>query len=261
MKNNSVTIVTDEGTVNWLYKAYSKEFVDSKIDNIKVERRRNTPNKKRYHDTRYSKQVETFYNIDRHNSYHYSPYDETLLLDVDYMICNNQFDMCWDVNQDVQINKHSRDILSTRQYDEFTRLGEQSIDFYWATAVFFRKTEETEILFNLVNHVQQNYEYYKLLYHFNAPSFRNDFAFSIAIHLLNGMANNNFVSSLPVPFLQHSHGFDDCIDVEGTKFKFLLEKPNNPGDYLLCQTQDTNIHVMNKFALNRLSDKIIKENS
>ena len=43
MKNNSVTMVTDEGTVNWLYKAYSKEFVDSKIDNIKVERRRNTP--------------------------------------------------------------------------------------------------------------------------------------------------------------------------------------------------------------------------
>ena len=47
---------------------------------------------------------------------------------VDYMICNNQFDMCWDVNQDIQINKHSKDILSTRQYDEFTRLGEQSID-------------------------------------------------------------------------------------------------------------------------------------
>ena len=117
------------------------------------------------------------------------------------------------------------------------------------------------MLFDTVNHVQQNYEYYKLLYNFDAPTFRNDFAFSIAIHLLNGMANNNFVKPLPVPFLQHSHGFDDFIDVEGTKFKFLLEKPNNPGDYLVCQTQDTNIHVMNKFALNRLSDKIIKENS
>ena len=26
MKNNSVTIVTDEGTVNWVYKAYDKDF-------------------------------------------------------------------------------------------------------------------------------------------------------------------------------------------------------------------------------------------
>ncbi len=261
MKNNSVTIVTDEGTANWLYKAYDKDFVDSKIDNIMVERRRNTPNKKRYYDTRYSKQVETFYNINRHNSFNYSPYDETLILDVDYMICNNQFDMCWDLDYDIQINRHSKDIFSTRKFEEFSRIGEQSINFYWATAVFFRRTKEAEMLFDTVNHVQQNYQYYKLLYHFDAPTFRNDFAFSIAIHLLNGMANNNFVKPLPVPFLQHSHGFDDFIDVEGTKFKFLLEKPNNPGDYLVCQTQDTNIHVMNKFALNRLSDKIIKENS
>ena len=32
MKNNSVTIVTDTGTINWLYKAFDKDFVDSKID-------------------------------------------------------------------------------------------------------------------------------------------------------------------------------------------------------------------------------------
>ena len=260
MKNNSVTMVTDTGTINWLYKAFDKDFVNSKIDNIIVAKRNNTRNIKRFYDTRYSKQVETFYNIDRFNSFNYSPYDETLILDVDYMICNNQFDMCWDLDYDIQINKDSKDILSTRHYDEFKRIGEQSIDFYWATAVFFRKTKEAEILFNLVNHVQQNYQYYKLLYGFEAPTFRNDFAFSIAVHLLNGMANNNFVKPLPIPFLQHSHGFDDFVDVVGTKFKFLLEKPNRPSDYLLCQVEDTNVHVMNKFALNRLSNKIIEEN-
>ena len=50
----------------------------------------------------------------------------------------------------------------------------------------------------------------------------------------------------------------DCTN--GNHFKFLLEKPGRKGDYLLCKTENTNVHVMNKFALNRLSDKIIEQN-
>ena len=39
MKNNHVTLVTDVGTVEWLYKKHSEEFVKSKIDNIIVTKR------------------------------------------------------------------------------------------------------------------------------------------------------------------------------------------------------------------------------
>ena len=58
MKNNHVTLITDTGTVDWLYKTFDKDFVDSKIENIKVIKRRNTSNTKRYYDTSYSKTLE-----------------------------------------------------------------------------------------------------------------------------------------------------------------------------------------------------------
>ena len=101
--------------------------------------------------------------------------------------------------------------------------------------------------------------YYKLLYSINSQTYRNDFAFSIAVHMFNGMTSNKFIPNLPLPFLQHIHGIDDLIDVpDKNSFLFLLDKPNEPGKYLACKTKNTNVHVMNKFALNRLADKIIE---
>ena len=261
MKNNHVTLITDTGTVDWLYKAFDKDFVNSKIENIEVIKRRNTNNTKRYYDTSYSKTLEQFYNINRHEAYNLSPYDETLLIDADYLIGNNNLDQCWELNYDLQINNESRDIMPGRIDKQFLRLDDRSIDFYWATAVFFRKTEENQLFFDTIKHVYRNWNYYSMLYDFVVPNFRNDHAFSIAVHIMNGMKNENFVKPLPVPFLQHSIGADDLIEcTNGNHYKFLIEKPTQRGNYVACKIKDTNIHVLNKFALNRVAEGIIEQN-
>ena len=55
---------------------------------------------------------------------------------------------------------------------------------------------------------------------------------------------------------------DDLIDIpEKNSFKLLLDKPDQPGTYLACKMKNTNVHIMNKFALNRLADKIIEVNN
>ncbi len=259
MSNNNITLITDDGTANWLYKEYNKEFVDSKFDQIKLIKRRRVLNQKRFYDTRYTKVIETFYNINRNEIYDLSPYDETLVIDADYFICNNVLDQCWKLKYDLQINSQSKDIFSGRKYDEFKRTSEDGIDFYWATVFFFRKTPETRLFFDIVRDVKINWDYYKLIYNIKSPVFRNDHAFSIAIHLFNGMGKNHMISRLPLPYLQHIHGIDELIDVpEKYKFKFLLDKPNEPGKYLACMTEKDNVHIMNKFSLNRLSGKIIE---
>jgi hypothetical protein len=261
MANNHVTLITDKGTVEWLYKTFDEKFVKSKIENIKVIKRRNTNNAKRYYDTSYSKKLEQFYNINRHEAYNLSPYDETLLIDADYLIGNNLLDQCWELDYDLQINNESRDILPGRVDKQFKRLDDRSIDFYWATAVFFRKTTENEIFFDVIKHVYRNWNYYSMLYDFNTPNFRNDHAFSIAVHIMNGMKNEKFVKPLAVPFLQHSIGADDLIEcTNGNQFKILIEKTSQRGNYIACKIKDTNIHVMNKFALNRVAESIIEQN-
>jgi len=262
MKNNHITLITDTGTKEWLYKSYPEETVSKIIDNILVVKRRLVKNNKRYSDTRYSNVIETFYNINRNECYHLTPYDETLVIDVDYLICNNLLDQCWDLNYDLQINSTSKDILSTRSYDEFKYISDQGPIFHWATAFFFRKSKETELFFDIVTDVKLNWDYYRLVYNIEYPTFRNDFAFSIAVHLFNGKTSNKFISKLPIPFLQHSHSIDDLIDIpEKNSFKLLLDKPDQPGTYLACKMKNTNVHIMNKFALNRLADKIIEVNS
>ena len=260
MENNHVTLVTDTGTVDWLYKKHSEEFVKSKIDNIIVTKRRNTNNVKRYYDTSYSKKIEQFYNINRHEAYNLSPYKETLLIDVDYLIGNNLLDQCFELNYDLQINDRSKDLLNTRGASEFKRLDDRSINFYWATVVFFRKNDFTQLFFETIKHIYLNWPYYSMLYDFLSPNYRNDHAFSIAVHMLNGMQENNLISRLPLPNLQHCTGQDDFIDCNGNKFKFLIEKPSQKGNYLMCKTENTNVHVMNKFALNRMAETIIEQN-
>ena len=39
------------------------------------------------------------------------------------------------------------------------------------------------------------------------------------------------------------------------KFTFLLDKKDWPGHYTVGSIKDANIHIMNKFSLNRLVDK------
>jgi|TARA_X000000950_G_scaffold242306_1_gene296546 hypothetical protein len=259
MKNNHITLITDTGTKEWLDKSYSNDMLSKYIDNIVVTKRRQLNNPKRFYDTRYTKVNETFYNINRDECYQLTPYDETLVIDVDYLICNNLLDQCWSLDYDLQINSESRDLFSERSFDEFNYISDQGPKFYWATAFFFRKNKETELFFNLIKDIKINWNYYKLLYSINSQTYRNDFAFSIAVHMFNGMTNSKFVPNLPLPFLQHIHGIDDLIDVpDKNSLLFLLDKPNEPGKYLACKTKNTNVHVMNKFALNRLADKIIE---
>ena len=83
-----------------------------------------------------------------------NPYDETLVIDVDYLICNDSLNAVWNHKEDLLINKKSFDLLSGRYDYDFNRVDDFGIDFYWATAFYFRKSFETEIFFNLLEAIK-----------------------------------------------------------------------------------------------------------
>ena len=80
-------------------------------------------------------------NRGRHAAYKLSPYDETILLDTDYLVLNDSllkyFDTDWDYlipdRNDNAGRAHVRPYVSDR-------MGTYSIPFVWATVVLFRKT-------------------------------------------------------------------------------------------------------------------------
>ena len=144
----------------------------------------------------------SFKNMGRSEVYDLSPYDETLVIDADYFIMNDILDQVWDSENDVMINCKYRDV-SGRHKENIEYLDNFSIPMYWATVFYFKKSDFAENLFTLISHIKYNYKYYYYLYNCSGNLYRNDFAFSMALHILNGSVAFD-VPSLPFNYLNNS---------------------------------------------------------
>jgi hypothetical protein len=86
---------------------------------------------------------------------------------------------------------------------------------------------------------------------------RNDFVFSIAGHILSGL-RDRAIDQLPFT-LYKSFDFDDIDSVLGkNSVRMLLEKHDCHGEYLLAEWRDLDLHIMNKWALNRVSNDMLE---
>lgn len=238
------TLVTDD--VNRVVKFYNGEEIFDNIIQVGLPGK----NKKRYHDGSLSHKLLDFKNLTRDNAYDASPYDNTLVLDTDYIISNDLLLNCFDSNQDLMMYSNSLDVSGWRDTEEFHLISETSIKFYWATCVFFRKTPANKIFFNLINHIKEYFPHYKNLYQITFDTFRNDFAFSIAAHIMSGYTDQTFVGELPGNMI-YSTSKDILHKIDNDNITLLVEKEDRLGEYTLLKTSGLNVHVMNKFSLGR----------
>ena len=207
------------------------------------------PNNKRYYDTIDFKTL-NFKNYSRCKSYDLSPYDKTLVLDVDYIITNNKLSDAF-INGDFKIYRHGVDLCPWRKYKEFDFINDKGVPFYWATCFYFVKNQEHKIFFDLLKHISENWNHYKMVYDIDARNFRNDHLFSIGIHMMNGFEDNDWAKPMPGK-MYYTLDRDELIEIDKEKLKFLLEKEHTRNEYILGSIRDANVHVMNKFSLERL---------
>ena len=128
-------------------------------------------------------------NGNRYQAYELSPYDETLLIDSDYLMLDQSLLKLVNVTTDYQIIGSNRFLKAITP----VLMSATSIPQIWATAVVFKKTLKAQLLFSLVGRIQRNYEYYRLLYNITATNFRNDYAFAIANNIVNGYTQDNII--------------------------------------------------------------------
>jgi hypothetical protein len=201
-----------------------------------------------YRNGSYSTTELNFKNYFRSKIYDLSPFDETIVIDSDFIIFNDDFSHCWDHEENFLIYKTATDISPRRITKEFKRINDYSVEFYWATVFFFRKCDEAKVFFDLINHIQENWNFYRLTYNIKNKTFRNDFAFSIAIHIINGFSNNNWPKSMPGKMF-YSLDVDVPIKIDDDSLTSLIEDSENQGDYFLTKIKNLNVHIMNKFKL------------
>lgn len=203
---------------------------------------------KKYNNGSVNSQSLSFKNDTRVRAYDLSPYNETLLLDTDYIISDTVLKNCFGSTYEFMIYKDAFDLAGHRNYTEFDFISETGIKFYWATCVYFKKTEKNKIFFNLLQHIQVNWQHYRQVYQIVTPVYRNDHAFSIAIHIMNGFESDNFAKKMPGTMF-YTTDKDIVCSINDATFTFLLEKENRLNEYVPATISNSSVHVMNKFSL------------
>ena len=172
-------------------------------------------------------------NFDRYRAYDLSPYDETILMDTDYLVLDDSllklflqpFDyrLMYQMQTPKELNK-----------DE---MGPHSLPMVWATVALFRKSSVSKMFFDMVGKIQRNYGYYRNLFGIREGNYRNDFAFSMANIILNGYTLTP-EQSIPWPMTT----IEDTIHSLTVTNKFITAKYQNNADVISRQ----NLHIMDK---------------
>jgi len=260
LDRTQITVVTDPHSLEHGKKTIGIRKMQQAFKNtVVVEKdiKFKQSNVRTYKDTSHTAKQLQFYNVNRCDAYDISPYDETLLIDVDYLIQSDSLNQVWGHNNELMMNWEFQDILNERKFPNLDRLGPTGITMYWATVVYFKKSTYSETFFNFVKHVKNNKEYYADLYKWYGTLYRNDYSFSIAAHMISGYQDKG-VPQLPHK-LYKTFDTDDVEDaLDSDDLLLYLEKTRSPGDFILARWKGVDLHVMNKWAINRISEKMIK---
>lgn len=122
-------------------------------------------------------------NSGRYQAYDLSPYDETIVMDVDLLLFDQNVLNIFQVpDWDVCVTRHSQSLTAPIDL----RMGPHGVPFVWATLFAFRKSDRSRLFFDLVRRIQDNYGYYRALFNTQARNYRNDFAFAMAEIIMSG---------------------------------------------------------------------------
>lgn len=128
----------------------------------------------------------TWFNGNRMDVSNLSPYDETLVLDADYVVCSNQLNLLFDLPQAFLAPITAYDITNTRTFNDLNWFGAHRMPMAWATVMRFNRSLLSKSVFDMMLMVRDNWQHYRNLYGIAKSTYRNDHALSIALNTLHG---------------------------------------------------------------------------
>lgn len=163
--NLPVTVVTDENSIRQSDYMFDKTIIV-------------TPDKSNTRDWG------QWINKGRYQAYELTPYDETLLLDTDYVVNSDKLLSTFELSDDYCFHNHAEYFMQPGLPQE--TLSSHSFDTCWATVVMFKKTRKAKHLFECIKMIQDNFEHYANIHGFIHTTFRNDYALTIAARIVDG---------------------------------------------------------------------------
>lgn len=225
-----VTLVTDQDSI-------PVDYEDHDWDQITF----TTPDKNNFRDWG------QWINKGRYMAYELSPYDETLLLDVDYVVNSNKLLTLFDIDTDFCCHNKTSYLMQPNLPQEL--LSAYSYETLWATVVMFKKTKRVEQIFNSLEMVQKNYEHYANIHNFIAPVYRNDYALTLALRIADGHYSDsiNFIPWNLLHIGKNTQVYKNNSDELDTEFTVMFDnwqRGKIRKEYNIVK--DLDFHIMNK---------------
>ena len=187
-------------------------------------------------------------NRGRCNALDDSPYDKTLLIDADYLVSSDCLKHIINLNGHFYAHNTRMYVNETRPKQE--KFGNLHTPMWWATVCVFDRSEYTNDVFLAWKMIEENYEHYARLFHFKQQPFRNDYALSLALLLVNGGEYPKSAIPWPLINVPDSCGinFDNKWEVRYTAYENKQQKSKR----ITMHNQD--LHVMGKRNLEKIID-------
>ena len=252
--NVPVSLVTDKSTIKWAKASKIYSRVRKIFDKIILVEKPANNNYRNLRDGNESKKV-PFVNSNRSTAYDLTPYENTLLIDSDFLIFSDHLNNYWNLDYNLMIGKSMNDVIGNRAGILDKHVSEIGPHMYWATTVMFKKNNYTKLFFDLVSYIKEHYKHYADLYRFDNRQYRNDIAFSIAKHILDGFEENTHGALPDITTILDS---DILYDVKKDgNLVFLVSDKSNPYDYFLSSIKNKDVHILNKQSIVRNKGKLL----
>ena len=104
-----------------------------------------------------TKQKAFWNNKSRTSAYDLSPYDETIVMDTDFIVQNDLLLKVFGKGHDFLINQEAQHLdFESNMTDEMKYISDSGIKMCWATVFYFQKCDRVRRLFTLINHIKDH---------------------------------------------------------------------------------------------------------
>jgi hypothetical protein len=128
----------------------------------------------------------TWHNTNRMDAFRLTPWDRTLVLDADYIVASDQLKGALDCDQDFLAHRWAYDITGCNNFEGLNYFGDVHMPMWWATVMIFNKSQTAELIFDTMAMIRDNWNHYRNIYKISKSTYRNDYALSIALLVVNG---------------------------------------------------------------------------
>jgi hypothetical protein len=255
-----VCLITDEGSESWLEESHSKAIIKEVFDYIVITNDVMKKNRRRHFDSPWTEFAAQFNNSNKHKIYEYSPFEQTLLLDIDYIVKTDTLLKYFDNERPVCMFDNATTVRNETPALEERFLYDAGIKMWWSTVVYFDRSDFSKMFFDTWAHVAENYEFYQYLYNFPSKLFRTDYCVSIAVHILAGMQDTQvLLGNFDGTALLNMSQKDDIIKVHNAnEWIMLAHDQKEVWKNILVKVQNQDIHVMNKRAFDRVLPELME---